>query len=246
MRSVATALAVNLVAMLIAMPVFSDTIRGTIYRDLNLDGIQGPGEPGVAGARVLAYDSEGRILAQVVSGEDGAYQLSIEPTETEIRVTVAGLGGRLAVRAEPREMLEGSLGERRIDLRLVEVAELERKQRFLSVSSGRERKAVDGLVYEDDLPSSLLTTKALDWITLRCAGANGVFDIDPEVDDRVAPAYPIGPENPRYSDGVRYEAIGFLPQVGERCRIYLPGERGHLEDAPRPPPPPPPPTPSEG
>ena len=181
-----------------------------------------------------------------MSEDDGTYRLSIEPTETEIRVTVAGLGGPLAVRAEPPQALEGSPGERRIDLRLVEVAQLEREQRSSFGVSGRERTTKGGLVYEDDLPTSLLATKALDWITLRCAGANNVLDVDPEVDDRVAPAYPIGPENPRYSDGVRYEAIGFLPQVGERCRIYLPGEPGHLEDAPPPPPPPPPPTPSEG
>jgi len=231
--------------MAASTPAGGETVTGTLYQDLDHDGIQGPEEPGVAGARVLAYDSEGRVLAQGVSGEDGTYRLSIEPAETEIRVTVAGLGGRLAVRAEPPESLEGSPDQRRIDLRLVEVAQLEREQRSSFGVSGRESTTKGSLVYGGDLPGGLLTTKALDWITLRCAGPNGVFDVDPEVDDRAAPAYPIGPGNPRYSLGARYEAIGFLPQVGERCRIYLPGESGHLEDAPPPPPPPPPPTPSE-
>jgi len=52
---------------------FSASIRGTVFEDLNRNGLQDDGEPGIQGQQ-LVLELEGDSLQYTVTGEDGAYQ----------------------------------------------------------------------------------------------------------------------------------------------------------------------------
>ena len=61
---------VSLVAL--AVPVAAETARGTVFEDLDQDGLRDAGEPGIAGVRV----SNGRDVVETDSG--GAWRLAVE------------------------------------------------------------------------------------------------------------------------------------------------------------------------
>ena len=52
------------------------TIRGTVYRDFNLNGVRDSGEVGVAGVSVTAADSAGASQGAATTGADGTYALA--------------------------------------------------------------------------------------------------------------------------------------------------------------------------
>lgn len=61
----------------IAVPNAPETvISGTVFNDLNADGILSAGEQGIAGVLINAYDANNTLIASVQSQTSGAYQLS--------------------------------------------------------------------------------------------------------------------------------------------------------------------------
>ena len=55
------------------------TIRSTVWNDLNGNGIQDPGEPGIAGVTVDLYSPAGQLLATAVTNAAGQYVFSNDP-----------------------------------------------------------------------------------------------------------------------------------------------------------------------
>ncbi len=69
-----------LLVLLAATPVWGATARGTVFEDLNANGVLDEGEPGIANVRV----SNGRDV--VLTGSGGEYALRL-PAETIIFIT---------------------------------------------------------------------------------------------------------------------------------------------------------------
>ncbi|OQX01179.1 MAG: hypothetical protein BWK80_60505, partial [Desulfobacteraceae bacterium IS3] len=58
------------------------------WADLNSNGVQDPGEPGIAGVAVNLYDEAGRLLSTAVTDEEGFYSFSgLPPREYAVRFT---------------------------------------------------------------------------------------------------------------------------------------------------------------
>jgi hypothetical protein len=57
-------------------------IAGTVYNDLNNDGILQAGEPGIAGNTIELHDGAGNLLATAVTDANGHYQFATNPTVT--------------------------------------------------------------------------------------------------------------------------------------------------------------------
>ncbi len=72
--------------MLITLPAAAD-ITGVVYNDANQNAIQDPGEPGIGGVVVRAWDDNNTIIDTATSSATGAYTLS-------------GLGGATTYRVE--------------------------------------------------------------------------------------------------------------------------------------------------
>lgn len=57
-------------------------IAGTVYNDVNNDGIMQSGEPGIAGNTIELHDSTGNLVASAVTDANGHYQFSANPNLT--------------------------------------------------------------------------------------------------------------------------------------------------------------------
>ncbi len=64
------------------------TVTGVIFDDLNADGIQDPGEPGLPNVDVTITDSEGNVVV-VTTGPDGSYTAAVRPGDVTIDVVDA-------------------------------------------------------------------------------------------------------------------------------------------------------------
>ena len=67
------------------------TIRSTVWNDLNGNGIQDPGEPGIAGVTVDLYNAAGQLLATAVTNAAGQYVFSNDPRLASTSSQVYGL-----------------------------------------------------------------------------------------------------------------------------------------------------------
>ncbi|MEZ5444067.1 MAG: SdrD B-like domain-containing protein, partial [Lysobacterales bacterium] len=67
---------VSIAFIFLASTSLHAAITGTVYRDINQNGVQNPPEPGVAGISVRAYSSANVLVAQSVSGATGSYSLA--------------------------------------------------------------------------------------------------------------------------------------------------------------------------
>ena len=52
------------------------TFAGTVYNDLNGNGVNDPGDPGLQGWTVNLLDSSGNIVATTTSAADGTYSFA--------------------------------------------------------------------------------------------------------------------------------------------------------------------------
>jgi uncharacterized repeat protein (TIGR01451 family) len=69
-------------------------ISGTVYRDYNNNGQQGPTEPGQGGVTVTAYSAAGTATA-TTTASDGTYTLNT--ADNEVRLEFSGFGGASAL-----------------------------------------------------------------------------------------------------------------------------------------------------
>jgi len=86
------AVPVNLISGGTAAVGFGDiptgTISGTVFNDLNGNGVQDPGEPGIGGVTVEILDENGGAVAAIVTAEDGSYAVSdLSPGSYLVRET---------------------------------------------------------------------------------------------------------------------------------------------------------------
>jgi LPXTG-motif cell wall-anchored protein len=55
------------------------TIGDTVFVDLDQDGVQDAGEPGLAGVVVTVYDVDGNLVGTTTTGVDGTYSIDVVP-----------------------------------------------------------------------------------------------------------------------------------------------------------------------
>jgi hypothetical protein len=55
------------------------TVGGSVYHDLNANGVRDPGEPGLAGNTIELLDSAGEFVARTTTDGNGAYQFTRDP-----------------------------------------------------------------------------------------------------------------------------------------------------------------------
>jgi uncharacterized repeat protein (TIGR01451 family) len=64
------------------------TVGDFVWNDLNTNGIQDPGEPGVANVVVQLYDSDGNLIAETTTDENGFYEFTdVEPGQYYVQFT---------------------------------------------------------------------------------------------------------------------------------------------------------------
>ncbi|MEM7535600.1 MAG: SdrD B-like domain-containing protein [Chloroflexota bacterium] len=76
----------SLQTMVLLDPVSPDSIAGTVYNDIDHDGTQDAGEPGVAGVTVTAYDASGGSVS-TTTDSNGAYTLAIASGTYRVEIT---------------------------------------------------------------------------------------------------------------------------------------------------------------
>ncbi|MEL6894460.1 MAG: SdrD B-like domain-containing protein, partial [Actinomycetota bacterium] len=64
------------------------TIGDTVFADLDGNGVQGIGEPGIAGVTVTVRDAGGMVVGTDVTGGDGTYGVTVDPGTLSVTVTV--------------------------------------------------------------------------------------------------------------------------------------------------------------
>jgi hypothetical protein len=70
----------------------NSSIIGTVYDDLNNNGLQDEGEPGLAGVTVLAIAHDQELLdARDVTGSDGRYRIELTDIDHQVMVDAATL-----------------------------------------------------------------------------------------------------------------------------------------------------------
>jgi hypothetical protein len=68
----------------------------TVFLDMDGDGVQDAGEPGIAGVLLELYDTHGVLLATTATDADGAYSFGVEKETYEVRVAASSFSGPLA------------------------------------------------------------------------------------------------------------------------------------------------------
>jgi hypothetical protein len=242
-------LAALLLFSFLGSPLAADTITGTVYRDLDANGVRSAEEQSVAEVRLLVYSEDGKVLAQGRSGSGGSFELTVEAAAgTPVRVTATGLQGRFLVRSTPLEAIElaGATRRHQIDLALVapaDVGRLEAARRSpppLQKTADLLPDAAPAGALKMFFPNGLPYPNVGVWVTMRCAGGNNLFDIDVEMDDRLESVYAVTPlQNVFGVFGYPYTFVS-VPGLGERCRVLSPTEHGAVEPTEPPPPPNPP------
>ncbi|MDA8021366.1 MAG: hypothetical protein MPN21_28390 [Thermoanaerobaculia bacterium] len=225
--------------LLASTPAAADTLRGVVYHDRDADGIRADGEPGVSGVRLVAHTDDGRVLAMAESDAEGRFEIvASAEAGTAVRVMATGLGGQYGVRTSPPESvrLEGASSEVSIDVALVESSRLA-KLSSSGPSATRPPAVRPGATNDGssmasmakiDFPGGLSFPNVGPWVTLRCAGANNLFDVATPVDDRIDTVAAETPgQEPHYIAGSPY-SFSILPALGERCRVLAPSELGSV------------------
>jgi len=91
-------------------PDLPAVMRGTVYHDLNHDGIRTSGESPLAGARVLLAQGE-TIVADVLTGSDGGYEFRAPAGRYQVKIGAAPYGYRVPqardVTCIPGQVLNG-------------------------------------------------------------------------------------------------------------------------------------------
>jgi hypothetical protein len=67
------------------------SVRSTIWRDLDGDGIRDPGEPGIAGVTVNLYDAAGALVGTAITDAQGIYVFTSELVGTADKYMSSGL-----------------------------------------------------------------------------------------------------------------------------------------------------------
>lgn len=67
-----------------------------VFLDGDGNGVQGPGEPGIAGVLLELYDSHGVLLASTTTDANGGYSFGVEKEAYEVRVPASNFSGPLA------------------------------------------------------------------------------------------------------------------------------------------------------
>lgn len=63
-------------------------LSGTVYHDVNNNGVQDPGEEGIGGVTIELFDKEGTLISQTVTDSNGDYQFNnLFPGEYTVRET---------------------------------------------------------------------------------------------------------------------------------------------------------------
>src|SRR3972149_2086654 len=88
-------IALGIAARQIAVCGPADNVGGTVYQDINANGVRAlanPNEPGVAGVIATAYNATGVAIASTLTAADGTYVLNV-PDTTNVRVEFTSLPG---------------------------------------------------------------------------------------------------------------------------------------------------------
>ena len=68
----------------------------TVFLDMDGDGVQDPGEPGIAGVLLQLHDLRGVLLGSATTDADGHYSFAVEKEFYELRVAASNFSGPLA------------------------------------------------------------------------------------------------------------------------------------------------------
>ncbi|MDR2930813.1 MAG: Ig-like domain-containing protein [Propionibacteriaceae bacterium] len=73
-------------------------VGGTVYNDVNADGVISAGEPGAAGVRIAVYDEADELVGTQVTAQDGSYRLIVSGNgKYSVRLTQPQINGANAV-----------------------------------------------------------------------------------------------------------------------------------------------------
>jgi hypothetical protein len=67
-------------------------IGDTVFFDVDGDGVQDPGEPGISGVTVTAYDWAGHAVGTAITGTDGLYSIGVEAGTFTVEVDASNFG----------------------------------------------------------------------------------------------------------------------------------------------------------
>ncbi|HWM93380.1 MAG TPA: SdrD B-like domain-containing protein [Thermoanaerobaculia bacterium] len=71
------------------VPIRPFLLGDLVFRDDDGDGVQDPGEPGLAGVLLELYDAEGVLIATTTTDMDGGYSFGVESETYEVRVAAS-------------------------------------------------------------------------------------------------------------------------------------------------------------
>jgi protocatechuate 3,4-dioxygenase beta subunit len=58
-----------------------------VFNDINADGVQQPGEPGISDATVTLFDSSGKQISTAIANADGSYSFNVSPGSYTVKET---------------------------------------------------------------------------------------------------------------------------------------------------------------
>jgi lysophospholipase L1-like esterase len=105
-----------LVACLSAAPADAQTVDGTLFHDLDRDGVRDPGEPALAGVPVTLFGADGGFDQTIATATDGRYSFIVTNGLKYVLEAVPGSDWRLAFQdlgADPDPIPDRPQGRRR-------------------------------------------------------------------------------------------------------------------------------------